>query len=251
MIAYNDVLDELQDYILDENNIQKSLKMKIVRSENEKQLKMNKINININNNIKKPELFIPNQQDTLFWCYYIIKNGDVLYETLNNKNSLVSKQMKIDLVSIIRKNKDIVKTYKFDTITNIESNLANENNLNKKTFLTLCSIENINIIYVSKKTYFELRMNDTNIVYIIHELQNQSNYYNKNGFEMATEEKINTIRETLYRLVTIDKSIKAMSSYKVQDLIEICNKLAIETITKETGKHKSKKELYELIIQYF
>ena len=51
-------------------------------------------------------------------------------------------------MSIIRKNKDIVKTYKFDTISSIESNLANDNNLNKKTFLTLCSIENINIIYV-------------------------------------------------------------------------------------------------------
>jgi hypothetical protein len=246
MISYNDVLAELQDYILDENNIQKSLKMKIMRSENEKHLKINK-----NINIRKSEIFIPNQQDSLFWCYYIIKNGDILYETLNHKNSLVSKQMKIDLVSIIRKNKDIVKTYKFDTISNIESNLANENNLNKKTFLALCSIENINIIYVSKKTYFELRMNDTNIVYIIHEFQNQSNYYNKTGFEMATEEKSNTIRETLYKLVTIDKSIKAISSYTVKDLIEICNKLEIEPINKETGKHKSKKELYELIIQYF
>ena len=250
MIAYNDVLDELQDYILDENNIQKSLKMKIVRSENEKQLKINK-NKNININIIKPEFFIPNQQDTLFWCYYIIKNGDVSYETLNNKNSLVSNQLKIDLVSIIRKNKDIVKTYKFDTISSIESNLANDNLLNKKTFLTLCSIENINIIYVSKKTYFELRMNDTNVVYVIHELQNQTNYCNKTGFEMATEEKINNIRETLYKLDNIDKPIKSMSAYKVEDLINIATKLAIEVTNKDNGKNKSKKDLYELIIQYF
>ena len=42
MIEYNDVLTELQDYILDENNIQKSLKMKIVHSENEKLTKLNK-----------------------------------------------------------------------------------------------------------------------------------------------------------------------------------------------------------------
>ena len=53
MIAYNDVLDELQDYILDENNIQKSLKMKIVRSENEKQLKIKSLGINGATNIYK------------------------------------------------------------------------------------------------------------------------------------------------------------------------------------------------------
>ena len=159
---YNYVLIDLQDYMLYEDNMINSLRMKIEPAPKEIRVVKPTNNTNI-----RQQLFIPNQQDSLFWCYYIIKNGDILYETLNQKNSLVSKQMKIDLVSIIRKNKDIVKTYKFDTISNIESNLANENNLHKKTFLALCSIENINIIYVSKKTYFELRMNDTNIVYII------------------------------------------------------------------------------------
>jgi hypothetical protein len=79
-----------------------------------------------------------------------MKNGDVNYETLLNKNSLVAKQLKIDLVSIVRKNKDILKTYKFDTKSNIENNLANDNNLNSKTFLSLCAVENINVIYISK-----------------------------------------------------------------------------------------------------
>jgi len=247
MLSYNDVLNELQDYILDDVNIQKSLKMKISNikneNENEKPVKQNFIN--------KIELFIPNQQDTLFWCYYIIKNGDLCYETLNNKNSLIAKQIKIDLVSQIRKNKDIVKTYKFDTISNIESNLANDNFLNIKTFFTLCAIENINIIYVNKKTYFQLLMNDTNVTYIVHETSKNSNYNNKYGFEIATDEKINNIRETLYKLDTINKPIKGLSSYKVQDLIDICVKLAIESVNKESGKHKSKKDLYESIIQYF
>jgi predicted RNase H-related nuclease YkuK (DUF458 family) len=94
-------------------------------------------------------------------------------------------------------------------------------------------------------------MNDTNVVYVIHELQNQTNYCNKTGFEMATEEKINNIRETLYKLDNIDKPIKSMSAYKVEDLINIATKLAIEVTNKDNGKNKSKKDLYELIIQYF
>ena len=67
MLTYNDVLDELQDYILDEDNIKKSLRIK-VSSE-----KINKP-VFIKSNIeKKSDLFVPKQQDTLFWCYYIMK----------------------------------------------------------------------------------------------------------------------------------------------------------------------------------
>jgi hypothetical protein len=245
MLTYNDVLDELQDYILDEDNIKKSLRIK-VSSE-----KINKP-VFIKSNIeKKSDLFVPKQQDTLFWCYYIMKNGDLSYETLSNKNSLLAKQMKIDLVSIIRKNKNIVKTYKFDTITNIESNLANDNSLNIKTFFSLCAIENINVIFISKKSYFELLMNDSNIIYIVHQLPNKSNHFCNYGFEISREETLNNIRENLYKLDYIDKPIKSMSAYKVEDLINIATKLAIEVTNKDNGKHKSKKDLYELIIQYF
>ena len=243
-IQYNDVLNDLQDYMLYEDNMINSLRMKIVSTP--KDIKI----VKPTNNTRQ-ELFIPNQQDTLFWCFYTIKNGDVKYETLNNKNSLIAKQMKIELVDVIRKNKDIVKMYKFDTISNLESNLANDNNLNVNTFFTLCAIENINVIFVSKKSYFELLMNDSNIIYIVHELPNKSKHYNNYGFEIAREETTNNIRETLYKLDNIDKPIKCISAYKVEDLINIANKLAIETINKENGKNKSKKDLYELIVQYF
>jgi hypothetical protein len=245
MLAYNDVLNKLQDYILDENNIQKSIQMKIVYVKNEKPI------ITKRPIIEKSNIFIPNQQDTLFWCYYIITNGDISYETLNNKNTLVAKQQKIELITTIRKNKDIIKIYKFDSISSIESNLANDNNLNVKSFLSLCAINNVNIIYISKNTYFELLMNDTNIVYIIHEVPSNNKCYNKYGFETSTLESFNNRKESLYRVETINKPIKSASVYKVQDLIDICRKLAIEIVNKESGKQKSKKELYELIMQYF
>jgi len=249
MISYNDVLDELQDYMLNNENIQKSIKTKIASIKNEtpkvRDSRQEK------SPTKKPALYIPNQQDTLFWCFYIIKYGDIKYETMNNKNSLVAKQIKIDFVESIRKNKDIVKMYKFDTITNLESNLANDNNLNPKTFLTLCAIENINIIYVSKKTYYELFVNDSNIVYIVHELPSQSKYYNKYGFEMACVDSLNFIKTSYYQISNVDKPIKTTSAYKVQDLINICNKLGITTTNIDTGKNKTKNDLYESIVQYF
>lgn len=250
MVSYNDVFVELQDYMLNSANIQKSIKMKIV---SEKMIVKEKKESSVQ--VKKQDLFVPNQEDSLFWCFYILKYGDIKYETLNYKNSLVAKQQKIDLITSIRKNKDTVKMYKFDTISNLESNLANDNKMSPKTFLTLCAIENINVVYVNKKTYYELLTNDTGVVYIVHDLapqnQTQSKYYHKCGFEMATEESLHSIRETLYKLDHIDKPIKSASAYKVQDLQNICNKLGIEILNKVSGKNKTKNDLYESLIQYF
>jgi hypothetical protein len=200
---------------------------------------------------EKEKYFFPFEQDTLFWCYYILANGDTAYETLNNKNSLVAKQLKIELVSVIRKNKDIVKLYKFDTITNIESNLANDTFLNAKTFLILCAIANLNIIYISKKTYFELLMNDTSEIYIVKEQNQESKYVKKYGYQLGNHEIIDNIRKSFYKLDKIDKPIKAMSAYKVEELVSICERLAINIINTETGKNKTKKDLYESIVQYF
>ncbi|MCJ7802177.1 MAG: hypothetical protein MUP82_07465 [Candidatus Marinimicrobia bacterium] len=244
MSAYNDVLDELQDYILDDDRIKQAVKWKITHVKQE-QPKV------VQRPIQKPALFIPSQQDGLFWCFYIMKNGDVAYETINNKTSLLAKQEKIELVSTIRKNKDVVKMYKFDTITNLENNLANEPNLNVKTFLTLCAIENVNVIYVSNKTFYELLMNDSDVIYIVHELQAQSKYHKKYGYELAKKETIDGIKNSLYKLDVIDKPIKGISAYKVGDLVDICNKLDVEVTNKLTGKTKTKPELYESLIQYF
>lgn len=247
-------IDIYEPYILNEVNINEYLKYKPnyeVRENNNKN-KDKDINSIILN--KKQNLFIPKEQDSLFWCYYIIQNGFMDYETQMNKNSLLTKQLKIKYVNLIRENKQIAKTYKFDTLTSTENNLVNEDTINIKTILTLCAINKINLIYVSGRIYYELMMNDSDKIYLIKELpsnQKYKNSYKKYGFEMATNESINEIKSTLYRLDNIDKPIKGLSSYKVQELIDIANKLAIETKNNETGKNKSKNELYELIIQYF
>jgi hypothetical protein len=258
---YNDVVNELQDYILDDENIKKSLRFKLQKDlqykqgsqyNKEKQEKQEKQGSHDKKDDNQDKICIPLEQDSLFWCYYILVNGDTAYEMLNNKNTLVTKQLKIDLVSTIRKNKDIIKTYKFDTITNIESNLANDNILNAKSFLSLCAIANINVIYISKKTYFESFMNDTTIVYVISEqINTQSKYVKKYGYQLANPEFINNIRATLYKLDKVDKPMKAMSAYKVEDLVAICERLDISIFNKDNGKNKTKKDLYEAIIQYF
>jgi len=236
---------DVEPYILNESNMLSYLKYKL----NNSSVKITPKEITIKQVINKPSFFIPKGNDTLFWCYYIILNGDVSYEMLNVKNILVEKQHKINYVNKIRDNKQVVKMYKFDTLTNIESNLANDNFINIKTVMALCAIDKLNIIFISKKTYFELLMSDDKPIYVIRVLE--SMYNKKYIFEVANATMIEEIRKSLYKVETLDKPIKALSAYKVEDLIDICNKLVIDVVNKETGKNKRKNELYESIIQYF
>ena len=244
---YNDVMKKLQDYILDEANIKKALEMKF-SSTNNKALngkESNKVTYEKEALSKKPSIFIPREKDTLFWCFYLMKHGDAKYEMLEHKNILTEKNLKIEYVEKIRKEKQTVKTYKFATLTHIENNLANENQLDVKTFLTLCAVENLNVLFVKNKTYYELLMNDSNELHTVHLLQNYKygHEINPNGAEQ--------IKTTLYKLDNIDKPIKSMSGYKLSELVEISEKLAIDIVNKDTNKSKNKKELYEAIIQYF
>ena len=239
---------EFEPYILNEKNMITYLKYKF----NDNSRIKNIVEKKCENNVpKKYSIFCPKENDSLFWCYYIILNGDAAYEMLNVKNMLTEKSNKFEYVHKIRSNKQIIKTYKFDTLTNLESNLANDDNINIKTIMSLCSIDKINIIFISKKTYFELLMNDDKPIYVIRELELQSKYKKKYGYEIADKDLLEEIRKTLYRVEILDKPIKGLSSYKVQDLIDICNKLAIEVNNKETGKSKTKNQLYESLIQYF
>ncbi len=243
---YNDVIKNLQDYMLDEVNIKRALEMKLDSRNKPTSKEKEKEKYNCQDKPKlKPALFVPREKDTLFWCFYIMKYGDVKYEMLEHKNILAEKQLKIEYVEKIRKEKQTVKTYKFATLTHIENNLANENQLDVKTFLTLCAVENLNVLFVKNKTYYELLMNDSKELHTVHLLQNYKYGYevNPSGAEQ--------IKSTLYKLDNIDKPIKAMSGYKLSELVEVCNKLAIDVIDKETNKSKGKKELYEAIVQYF
>jgi hypothetical protein len=244
----------MQDYLkykfayYDKNmNAAKKITAK-AEKEKEKEKEHEKMKEKQNNS--KNTLFIPRENDSLFWCYYIILNGDVQYEMITNRNTLVSKQFKIEYVSKIRENKQVIKLHKFDTIANMENNLANDATVNIKTIMTLCAIDNINLIYVSKKSYFELLMNDTTPIYIIRELEDQSKYVKKYGYELASADSLQQIRDNLYKLDSIDKPIKSISSYKLADLTSIVLKLGL-SVKDNNGKNKTKNELYESIVQYF
>ena len=270
MTLNNDIIHSLKMFSLDDKFIEKFLQINIkseaIENQRTKTLQQisKEIKIPEQNNRKKQEIlnsdkkesfvkikstenfFIPKEKDKLFWCFFIMKNDFIQYEMLENKNFVVEKKIKIEYVEKIRKDKELIKTYKFTSLTNMENNLVNEDKINIGTFLSLCVFENINILYIKNKTYYELLMNDNKEIFIIRELE-----YKRFAMEKNTTDHIDNIKKTLFQLNSIEKPIKAMSSYKLQELIDICCKLGIGTINKITNKSKNKNELYEEIVESF
>lgn len=242
-------MNELKDYMLNNKMITNNLvdlPNDIIRAKIVIQPK-----VVIQSKVFQKTIFYPKEKDSLFWCFYLLKFGHEKYEILFNKNEIIEKQIKVEYVEKLRNEKALVKTYKFDTLTNIESNLVNDKYLNLPSFLTLCAIENINVLYLNKtkKTYFEFVIDETKDKYIIYSYDEK--YEKKYGFELNKDNKDIKIKENNYKIENIKKPIKSITSYTIKELNDIAQKLGIDLLNKDTNKNKLKKDLYEDITKRF
>jgi hypothetical protein len=198
----------------------------------------------------KSEIYKPKQKDSLFWCFYILKHGFSKYEMeVGNQHFQIEKQEKFKYIDQIRKtcNKDLLKMHKIKPLTLIEDDLANQERISVKTFFALCIIENINIILIDKRKIYEVLTTDDPKINIIH--RNSITYEHHIEVNVLLE-TINMYKETYYKMSTFDVSLKSIASYKVEELLEMCKKLDIK-ITNDNTKKKSKKDIYELLVQNF
>ena len=247
----DNILNDLEYYMFTSLCIDKlTEKKEIVKEKEEKK------EFPITKQKEKEDFFSPRQKDGLFWCFYVIKNGETSYELLNNeKITLVKeKKIKIDYVDVLRNEKSIFKkqSIKFPSLTHIENDLVNEQVIDIRTFLSLCHLEKLNVLYVSKKTYFEMNENEGEPIHLIKRVD-ESNKMTKYLYQGTDPLLLEKYRMTLYKIENIEKPIKAITAYKVADLIDFSIKLSLETSYHDEKtakiKNKSKQALYEAIVQ--
>jgi len=237
-------MEKLQDYTLTELNMQSIIKTQLVKSPTCKQEQQQKEKEQRKHDaIKSTSFFEPKEVDSLFWIAFVILHGQDEYNNTNHRNIILEKKHKFEFVEKIRQNKPIIKSNGFSTLAHLEEILAYGTKLDIPTFFTLCAIENKNAVYINKRTFFELKSNNTSEVHVIHALENK-----KFAYELTNSSAVDLKKATLYQLEAIDKPIRNISHYKLQDLIDICLKLEIET-KKDNDKTKTKNELYESIVQ--
>lgn len=216
---------------------------------------------------QKNPIYFPKQKDTLFWCFYIMKYGMDKYEMLKPTiNIVIEKNIKIEYIEKLRKNKFLLKGRKIAPISHIENYLLNEFKIDIKTFFALCILENMNVVYIHKKMYYELFNNveeedeeeegkvgcdknkndECGEVHVITKTEIGTSI--KYGYYTNSPD-MNEIKKQMYKIENLDKPLKSASSYKLEELNHFCEILGIATTT-ELGKKKTKNMLYENLVQY-
>jgi hypothetical protein len=190
--------------------------------------------------IPKHEYYVPDKKDTLFWCFYIIHFGFDKYNLVGNTYFSMEKNFKIEMVEPMRKSKPMLKMHKLK-IHDVEDELVNCQKIGIMGFSALCLYHNINYIIINGRTYTELILNDDDKVFVLHKIGDIYSYDID-----ASNEKIEQYRNTYYHIVDINKPIKGISAYKVDELNEIAKKLNIDL-----NKSYNKKELYQEILNKF
>jgi hypothetical protein len=198
-----------------------------------------------------------NFADKLFWVFYKLLNNFTNSDLEKINSFKTMKDFKINCVEKIRLQKNILKEFKIQRMC-VEDDLTNNEKISFKTFHALCILYLINVIVIrDNNTYCVLcSNNDEKVIniknYKLIEISNVkiSEAFNNFDVELVsyTEEELQTILKSYYNIESIEKPIKAFSSYNLSDLTNIAIKLSI-TIFDEHGKKKKKQDLYENIIK--
>lgn len=223
----------LEKYCLNKKNISTILKNSMLFMDKNKTPE-NKVKKN------KRQKKVILDKDTLFWMLYIFENGFQSYEMIGRDKYSVEMKEKTKYVQLIKENKSNIKQYKIK-ISDLESDLLYNKEINIKTFFILLILKKINLIYYTDKLLFEHKSydnKDTIIVY--HDKKN-------NIFKNIDEVNIENIKLNKLIIESISKPIRAISYYKADDIKQMCKKLNIN-IMKNSTKMFTKKELYRKIL---
>lgn len=194
------------------------------------------------------------QHDSLFWSFYILTNGIASYEmNASRRYFTIEQQEKFKYVELIRKNKQLLKNNKFKNLLELESDLGNNPKINIKIFFALCLLENIKFILVDKRkiyfnaSYEELVRNEN-----VHIILKNNKYGNYSIDHDVTEEKIKQYLDNYLHMDSYDDKLKSISSYKMPELVEMCQKLNIH-LENEDGNNKklTKQQLYSILTENY
>jgi len=191
--------------------------------------------------------FYPDQDfnDTLFWCYLLFTEGFKNYEYSRNSVFQTETTNKIVLLSNLKKQKKLLKQYKFK-ITVLEDELVQREKITMYTFNALLLINKINIIYIDNMFYHEnLTYGPNTTCFIKKKNQKYGIWLEKNPADIFK------LKNKLIVIDDINKPLKPISNYKITELRNIADKLKIPTKSPETAKNYTKKELYMFLKEKF
>jgi hypothetical protein len=194
----------------------------------------------------KMQIFSPVNTDTLFWCAYVIAKGDAEYAMIGNRYKNTEIEEKQKMIDFIKANPDAIKSsFKISAVKMKE--IMSELMMDKKTswtaFLAMCVYYKFSAIICYKRTFLEFSVKGADNTYLFH--RDAAGHITVDTSELD-EQEMKDIRDTRICLGhNPEKPLKAASHYKMDDLTDMADKLAISC-----GQNKWKKaDWYEAILK--
>ena len=207
--------------------------------------------------------------DIFFWCFLKIKfefNDSMLNYV--NHFQLEQENKRVIINQLNTNNTLLLNLFKLYKIKkkNIESDIINNKTISYNTFVGICLLNKINCVIIINDNIYTIinsihenlkNIKEDDNLYLLK--LNYDNYsiqsntkidptkkYNINIEILNEKIDLNKIDNKLYYVKNLDKPINSSASYKVNEIIDIANKLNINT-NKENDKKKNKTELYNEI----
>lgn len=202
---------------------------------------------------KNSDIFYPQNNNSLFWCAFIASYGFIEYEIIGKKYANREIDEKQKIIDFIKKTPQKLKLSNHKITNVMIQEILSDLMVNLKSsllaFIGLTHYYNKHFYIVRGHTYlyFSSNVNETfeespNSFFIIH-YKNEKEY----GIDMDTTlEKINNIQNNYVYIESIDKPLRGISAYKVNDLDDMCKKLLVDS-NDNKWSYMKKPDLYKYI----
>jgi hypothetical protein len=200
---------------------------------------------------KNREHFQPRQSDTLFWCLYVIHHGMDEYLNIGHNYGVKELEEKQRLAAFINNNKSKVKGTNYK-VTNVliqeilSELLTSQKETSLHVLIALTVFYGINILIVDADDRCMLEflsskeIDECSQTYVLYK-----DKYGKYSvqLEWVSSSQMADMRNKYIVLENYLRPMKAISTYKVDELVELARKLCIYD---ENKKYK-KSELYDAV----
>ena len=193
--------------------------------------------------------------DSILWSAYIMLYGIEKYETIENQY-VESNRFRFELIEVLRQNKPILKANKIK-LNATEECLVHKPFIALETLHAVAVCKSLSVCIVQDRKYYEIAYGGggDSGAFIIEKIKGKYVLYiapNKLNMDYLAY-----IRMKYGLMESISAPIRPISAYKLQDLIDISQKLNLPVVnivpgkfgSMGTEKRKTKPELYEGIVR--
>jgi hypothetical protein len=188
--------------------------------------------------------------DSILWSAYIMLYGIEKYETIENQY-VESNRFKFELIEVLRQNKPLLKANKIK-LNATEECLVHKPFIALETLHAVAVCKSLSVCIVQDRKYYEIANGGGDSgAFIIEKIKGKYVLYiapNKLIMDYLTY-----IRTNYWLMESISAPISRITAYKLQDLVDISQKLNLPVVnvipgkfgSMGTEKRKTKPELYE------